>query len=107
MHHEEFLTLDVEDFGQILASDDLNVNTEEEVFDILIKWIQYDEINRKQHISYLLHFLRLPLLNPNYLIDHVQAHYLVANNSESDKLFVEALKYHLLAERRQSLQVNK
>lgn len=51
---EEFLKLPVEQVLELFSADDLNVSTEESVFDAVITWIKYDPANRDRHITELL-----------------------------------------------------
>ena len=70
--NQEFLLLSADDVATLLQSDDLNVSSEEHVFDALLKWLEYDPKNRKQEASRLLAFVKLPLLSPAFLADHVE-----------------------------------
>jgi kelch-like protein 1/4/5 len=70
--NQEFLMLSAEDVATLLQSDDLNVSSEESVYDALIKWLEYDLKNRKQEASRLLAYVKLPLLSPAFLTDHVE-----------------------------------
>lgn len=56
----------------LLISDDLNVVCEEQIFHALMSWINCDPISRRQHIGYLLGFVKLPLLSPIFLTDQVE-----------------------------------
>lgn len=58
--------------SSLLKSDDINVTCEEQIFHALISWINYDPVNRHQHVGYLLGFVKLPLLSPAFLADHVE-----------------------------------
>lgn len=62
-----------------------------------MSWIQHDPNNREQHIPELLALVRLPLLQPSFIMDHVES---VCASNECQQLVMEALKWHLLPERR-------
>jgi len=62
-----------------------------------MSWVKYDASKREKHIPELLAFVRLPLLSPSFIMDHVEP---VSDNSESKQLVMEAFKWHLLPERR-------
>lgn len=72
IQNQEFLQLSVELMANLLKSDDLNIVCEEQIFHALMSWINYDPINRRQHIGYLLGFVKLPLLSPAILADQVE-----------------------------------
>ncbi|KAI8421797.1 hypothetical protein MSG28_009754 [Choristoneura fumiferana] len=82
--HQEFLSLQVDQLASLLKSDDLNVVTEENVFESLMTWVQHDCPKREQHLPTLLKLIKLPLLS-------------------SEPLIMEAVKWHLLPERRSLL----
>ena len=64
MHNQEFVLMPLEDLAWLLGSDDLNVVSEEVVFNSVLDWIKYDLTDRKKHIARLLALVRLPLLSP-------------------------------------------
>lgn len=63
-HNQEFFQLDAEQLSKLLASDDLNVLSEHEVFESLVNWVQHDAETRNEHVPDLLALIRLPLLQP-------------------------------------------
>lgn len=64
MKNQEFYQLNVEQLRNLLKSDDLNVPSEEEVFNALIGWVKNDFTAREKYIPELLGLIRLPLLPP-------------------------------------------
>ncbi|XP_034829155.1 kelch-like protein 5 [Maniola hyperantus] len=99
--HQEFLTLQTEQLSNLLKSDDLNVETEETVFESLMTWVQHDNANRDKHLADLLKLVKLPLLSSEYLIDKVEQ--VCGDVPECQPLIMEAVKWHLLPERRSLL----
>lgn len=89
--------MNADQLAKLLASDDLNVPSEQDVFHSLMSWIQHDPNNRENHIPELLALVRLPLLPPSFIMDHVES---VCASNECQQLVMEALKWHLLPERR-------
>jgi kelch-like protein 1/4/5 len=102
--NQEFFQLDADQLGNMLKNNDLNVATEQEVFHALISWVQHDEENRKKHIPKLLGFIKLPLLQPAFIVDHVEQ---FCDNSDCMKLVLDAMKYHLLPERYQTVTTER
>lgn len=82
----------------LLSSEDLNVTSEEHIFHALMSWINHDLANRKTYIARLLALVKLPLLEPSFLADHVDN--VVELDPACQKLVMEAMKWHLLPERR-------
>lgn len=58
--------------ANLLNNDDLNVSSEEHIFQALMSWIQHDSVTRRQFIGQLLGLVKLPLLSPAFLTDHVE-----------------------------------
>ncbi|XP_069495497.1 kelch-like protein 1 [Ambystoma mexicanum] len=103
IQNQEFLLLPAEELHSLLASDDVNVPDEETIFHALMIWVKYDLQRRCGDLSLLLAYIRLPLLPPQILAD-LENHSLFKDDLECQKLILEAMKYHLLPERRTLMQ---
>ncbi|NXB90552.1 KLHL1 protein, partial [Vidua chalybeata] len=103
IRNQEFLLLPAEELHKLLASDDVNVPDEETIFHALMMWVKYDMQRRCSDLSMLLAYIRLPLLPPQILAD-LENHALFKDDLECQKLILEAMKYHLLPERRTLMQ---
>lgn len=66
--NQEFYQLSSDQLANLLKSDDLNVTSEEDVFNALMSWIQHDAATREKSIPDLLALIRLPLLPPGVCI---------------------------------------
>ncbi len=97
----EFLQLDLEQVIQLVASDELNVTHETEVYTAIIEWVKHDEKSRARFFAELLQYLRVPLLTRKFLIDILAKEDLVMVNPECRRFLLEALDYHLVPERRE------
>ena len=102
--NQEFLLLPAHELVKLLSSDDLNVSSEELVFQSLISWINFDLQTRKTSCAKLLACVRLPLLSPQYIADNIENQPVLKDDPECHHLILEAMKYHLLPERRSLLQ---
>lgn len=95
--HQEFLALHADQLATLLKSDDLNVVTEENVFESLMTWVQHDSENRKQHLPTLLKLIKLPLLSSEVCITTCNITELVNLSLLSSEIYVLiAISYHLL-----------
>ncbi|EDV90569.1 GH14113 [Drosophila grimshawi] len=100
-HDQQFFQLNANQLGKLLSSDELHVKTEEDVFHTMMSWVRHDAPTREQYIPELLAKVRLPLLQPLFLVDHVEN---VCNASnECQQLLFEAFKWHSLPPERRSL----
>ena len=100
----EFSELSCEDLAKLLESEDLNVQSEEQVFESVMKWVRHDIDNRKQLLPKVLKHVRLPLLERSYLVSKVGLEPLIRHNEECRDLVDEAKDYLLLPELRAKLQ---
>ncbi|XP_055350104.1 kelch-like protein 20 [Paramacrobiotus metropolitanus] len=63
----EFLQLDGQQMVELAASDDLNVEHEDEVFEAVKRWSDHDQAGRKAQLSHVLQYIRVPFLSPKRL----------------------------------------
>ncbi|GLG94694.1 hypothetical protein R5R35_004288 [Gryllus longicercus] len=101
---EEYLLLSRSDLLDIVKRDELCVLSEEQVFEAIMRWVKKDPEARKWDLPQLLSNVRMPLLTPHYLADHVAAEELIRSSHECRDLLDEARDYHLMPERRPLLQ---
>ncbi|XP_068268093.1 kelch-like protein 4 [Nyctibius grandis] len=101
--NQEFLLLPASEIAKLLSSDDINVPDEEAIFKALMMWVRHDLQNRQRDLGMLLSYIRLPLLPPQLLAD-LENSPMFADDLECQKLLMEAMKYHLLPERRSMMQ---
>lgn len=97
---EEFLLLPLDQLCEIIASDELNVVSEEEVFLSVMKWVRFNISERKSSLKQILKHVRLPLLNARFLVGIVSADLLVKSDENCRELVDEAKNYLLLPEER-------
>lgn len=93
---EEFLTLTMEQLSTLLQNNEVNVISEEDIFYAVAKWIDFSD-DRKQYISSLLPLIKLPLLSPEFIADHVEKY---CTTMETHKILIEAYKHQLMPDRR-------
>uniref|UniRef100_A0A8C6SVT8 Kelch-like family member 40b n=1 Tax=Neogobius melanostomus TaxID=47308 RepID=A0A8C6SVT8_9GOBI len=79
---EEFFQLLPSELAAILANDNLNVESEEVVFDSLMTWVSRDLENREKELPSLIDLVRLRLVTDDYLKEKVEAHTLISSNAE-------------------------
>ncbi|XP_044267489.1 kelch-like protein 10 isoform X2 [Tribolium madens] len=71
---DELLMLSLKDFQEIINADNLNVKSEEIVWETILKWIDYDPEQRKGHIVTLMKCIRLGLLETQFFMEKVKDH---------------------------------
>lgn len=100
---DEFLELTVEELVDLLQSEELNVHSEEQVFESVMKWVRHDVDIRKRHLATVLEHVRLPLVERNYLVSKIGAEPLIRQIEACRDLVDEAKDYLLLPEQRAKL----
>ncbi|XP_063721006.1 kelch-like protein diablo isoform X2 [Symsagittifera roscoffensis] len=94
MKEDEFLLLSKDQLIEITASDDLNVENEEDLFHAIIQWVKYDAKSRQFFLSDVLSHVRFCVMSPKALI-RVSSDDLVKHDDSCRSLIDEA-KNHLL-----------
>ncbi|KAK5645391.1 hypothetical protein RI129_006691 [Pyrocoelia pectoralis] len=90
---EEILNLSLEGLQEIINADELNVKSEETVWEAILRWIDHDSDNRKAHIVTLMRGIRLGLLDTQFFLEHVKDHSYVTNCEESRPMIIETLRF--------------
>ena len=86
---EEFLMLPPSDLGDLLMNDEIVIPREEDLYELLLKWVEHNREERIKHFPALLQKIRLPQINPEYfeeiiatddvVTEHPEVHEIVAN----------------------------
>ena len=79
---DDFLSLDVKQVMEWVSSDDITVNTEEEVFKGIVKWMSHKRSEREVNFPALLHQVRLVSISHDFLLNKLVKEELVAKNTE-------------------------
>lgn len=69
---DEFLHLPLEELNSIILEDELNVKSEEVVWEAVLRWVNYDPDNRWQHTVKLMGSIRLGLLDTQVCNNYCQ-----------------------------------
>lgn len=101
---DEFLNLSFNDLLDLTKRDELNVSTEETIFDACMRWVKFNEESRKKLLPQVLSKVRLPLLTPQFLADRVATEDLIRTSHQCRDLLDEAKDFHLMPERRGLVQ---
>lgn len=101
---DEFLELCTEELAKLVASDELNVKGEEQVFQSVMNWVNHRPEERASKLDVILSHVRLPLMDPQYLVSVVGAEPLIKSNEKCRDLVDEAKDYLLLPDQRASKQ---
>ncbi|KAI1888921.1 hypothetical protein AGOR_G00173740 [Albula goreensis] len=79
---QDFLDLGASELAAIIASDSLNVENEELVFESLLKWIAHEKDSRLKELPGLLECVRFRLVSEDYFTHNVENHEWIKSNPE-------------------------
>ena len=99
----EFFRLPSKELEEIVADDDLNVRNEEQVFDAIRAWVNFDVLSRQAVFADLLNHVRLPFIARKFLLGTIDKDPLVTSSSASRELVAEALSYKMASQRDKNL----
>lgn len=68
---EEFVNLSLNDLKDLICKDELYISSEQLVFEAVMRWVKHGDETRSEKLPELLSLVKLPLLPPEYLVDHV------------------------------------
>ena len=90
---EEFLNMPINDIEMWISSDELNVSAEEDVFELILTWIDRNKVERKKYFSELFRHVRLVHVNRDYLCSNIAKNKLVSCNDSCVGLVKDALRF--------------
>ncbi|KAF6035084.1 KLHL18 [Bugula neritina] len=104
---EEFNNLPKSDVIDIISRDELNISSEEQVFEASLEWVKQSPEERAEFLPDLVAQVRLPLLTPHYLADVVGTEELIKSSLPCRDLLDEAKDFHLMPERRHHMNSSR
>ncbi|XP_060581169.1 kelch-like protein 3 [Ruditapes philippinarum] len=101
---EEYLQLTKDKLIEFLQDEELNIDSEEQVYQSAVRWLDFDTEGRKNDFDKVLEHIRLPLISPYYLFDVVEKQEVISQSEKCKVLVDEAKTYQLLRDRHSELQ---
>jgi len=89
---EEFLNLSSEEVQMWISSDEINVSAEEDVFKIILTWINLAKSERKKYFPKLFSEVRLVYVSRDFLQNDIVTNDLVNDNEGCMDLVKDAMK---------------
>lgn len=97
-HLPEFLQIPFGHLMDLLRSSNLKVNSEQEVFETAMRWVEEDVEERSAYLPELLALVRLPQLPIAYLLNNVKKHPLIASCVRCRDLVADAMSEMMRAQ---------
>ncbi|XP_025191893.1 kelch-like protein 17 [Melanaphis sacchari] len=91
--HISFMGIDITYLKQLLESDDLSAKYEEDVYEVVIKWVKHDENDRKHSLPELLNLVRLALIQEHILEQEIKSEPLIYSNPECLKIVTKVIDH--------------
>ena len=92
---EEWCGLSAGKLGELLASNELNVEKEEQVADALLRWLHHDVEAHRHDFPTLLKHIRFALLTPTYIRETIALELVVMESEECQQLLHEVRLFEL------------
>ena len=89
---EEFLNLSGKEFEEWISNDEIIVKEEEEVFQVIVKWIEKSRNREDVDFSQLLHHVRCIYVSRSYVFSVILNHPLVKASTACSEMIVDAMK---------------
>lgn len=102
---EGFLELPANVMEYILQSDEILDCDELMLFDVLVRWVEYQPQEREASCGDLLQCIRFPLMNSAYLSEVIKHHPLITQSIERLNLIFEAFEHHALGKSLESFDL--
>ena len=90
-NREDVLKMSNKELTMCISSDELHVSAEEDVFNIILAWINHDESNRNKYFAELFRHVRLVYVSRDFLCSDVVTNDLVKDNEGCLYLVKEAI----------------
>ena len=90
---EEFLALPPDKVADLMTSNELNVECEEEVFEALLQWVSHKKEERKGYLSSLLVNIRFGLISVRYIENNIACNELIRNCEVCQQLLKEVKEF--------------
>ncbi|KAK2181904.1 hypothetical protein NP493_370g06016 [Ridgeia piscesae] len=104
IQQNEFVRFTGHFLDEILADSRLNMFTELQLFQMALRWLEYDRKGRSEHAYSLMTRIRFPLIAPNDLVDTVMTNDLMKSDPQCLELMLEANRYHMLPSKQPIMQ---
>ena len=89
---EEVLNMSNKEMEMWLSSDEMNVRTEEDVFKVILAWIDHDRKKRQKYFVELFRHVRLLFASRDFLLSDIRKNDLMKDNKSCLNRVVDAIK---------------
>lgn len=94
VRNDEFCSLPFHLVRDWLLDPEITVNSEQELFEAIVRWVRHDAAERERHFEELFGLLRLLQITPTYLTRVVRKEPLVANSAACLQMVSDTVEVH-------------
>ena len=91
-NREEILNMSSNEIKIFISSDEISVRAEEDVFNIILSWIDHDKGKRKKYFAELFRQVRLVYVSRDFLVSDIVTNDFVKNDEDCLYLVEDAMK---------------
>ena len=88
----DFLNLSVTQVEEWISSDGITVNGEDDVFQVILKWLEHDESRKQESFFQLFRHVRLLYMSRNDIFNIILVHPLVKDSTACTGLVLDVMK---------------
>lgn len=89
---EEFLNLTSQEVEEWISSDEITVNGEDDIFQVIVKWLEGDESRKQESFFQLFRHIRLLYMSRNDVFNIILPHPLVKDSTACTGLALGVMK---------------
>ncbi|XP_003217775.2 kelch repeat and BTB domain-containing protein 12 [Anolis carolinensis] len=89
---DEILEIEAQQLLSLIRSDDLNVSREDNILDLVLRWVNHSRRLRGDHLLELLKQVRLTLVSPSFLVEARKRNTVLLSNSQCTEMIDGALE---------------
>ena len=89
---EDFLSLNIEQVEEWISSDEIKVKEEEDVFRVIVKWMERNDSKEDERFFELFRHVRILYLSRNFVFNVISHHSLVKKSESCAAFVLDAMK---------------
>ena len=93
---KEFVQLSCNHIKDLISGDDIVIGAEEDIFEIILEWIEQNQEEREPCFAELFRHVRLSSISQQYLYTKLMCHELVQGNGECRQILMDEVRWRAL-----------
>ena len=93
---KEFSQLSCDHIKDFISSDDIVIRAEEDIFEIIVEWIEQNQEERERYFAELFRHVRLGTISQHYLYTKLMNHELVQGDGDCRQILMDEMRWRAL-----------